>query len=119
MAAHLVLLATLFSGLVKDKTILAAEVMHEYDEKVSRDIVRAHAGLGVLTLCDSLKMPVCPTPRDAFSSRCLCPDFAGRDHQSKRLGSCTDACWTGYQVQPTSKGHTWVAKQGQSKRQRG
>lgn len=118
MAAHLVLLATLFSGLVKDKTILAAEVMHEYDEKVSRGTVRAHAGLDVLTLCDSLTMSVCPTPRDAFSSRCLCPDFAGRNDQSKRLGSRPGACRTGYQVQPTSKGPTRVSKQGQSKRRR-
>lgn len=36
LASMLVLVARLYQGLVKDKEVLAAEVMREYDEKVSR-----------------------------------------------------------------------------------
>lgn len=35
LSAQLVFLVTMFGGLVKDRALLAAEVMHEYNEKVS------------------------------------------------------------------------------------
>lgn len=39
-SAQAYLLATFYKGLVKDKTLLAAEVMNEYDQKVCEDLRR-------------------------------------------------------------------------------
>lgn len=56
LAGQMVLLATSFGGLVRDRALLAAEVMHEYDEKVSgRGIVTARPFVW-LTAMSSLRL---------------------------------------------------------------
>lgn len=82
---HLYGLVFSFTSLVKDRALLAAEVMREYDEKVS---LQCSGASSAAILTPRLTFPhyvVRLATGDARSARCLCHDISSGDDLPIRL----------------------------------
>jgi hypothetical protein len=76
------LLVQAYEGLVKDRAILAAEVMHEYNEGVSHQLV-----FGRKYPANMIYISVCVSPHEYCEERRRCHDASIRD--DKHLGRLT------------------------------